>query len=93
MPGFIFDNVMDQLVMPKLLKGVTEWAPVDDVPLHNLVLPWLPHLGLRVGGLLEDARRKLRSMLRAWTVQDGVPDGLIVWRDVSTIPHWSRRRF
>src|ERR1700733_2607571 len=65
MPAFIFDNVMDQLVMPKLLKGVSEWSPAEGTPLHKLVLPWLPHLGLRVSGLLDDARRKLRSILRA----------------------------
>lgn len=76
---------MDQLVMPKLLKSVTEWSQVDGVPLHNLVLPWLPHLGLRVGGLLDDARRKLRSMLRSWSVRDGVPDGLTVWKDVGIL--------
>lgn len=82
-PPFIFDNVMDQLIMPKLLKAVSDWSKKDGIPLHNLVLPWLPHVGLRMDGLLDDARRKLRAMLRSWAVTDGLPDGLIVWRDVS----------
>lgn len=68
--------------MPKLLKSVSDWSRSDGVPLHNLVLPWLPHVGLRMDTLLEDARRKLRSMLRSWTVTDGVPDGFIVWKEV-----------
>ena len=68
--------------MPKLLKAVSDWSKTDVVPLHNLVLPWLPHVGLRMDSLLDDARRKLRAMLRSWTVTDGIPDGLVVWRDV-----------
>lgn len=74
---------MDQLVMPKLLKSVAEWSPKDGVPLHGLILPWLPHVGLRIDGLLDDSRRKLRSMLRSWKVKDGMPEGIAVWKDVS----------
>jgi tuftelin-interacting protein 11 len=73
---------MDQLVMPKLLKAVSDWSLADGVPLHNIVLPWLQHVGLRMEFLLDDARRKLRSMMRSWKVLEGVPDGLLVWKDV-----------
>lgn len=83
LPPFIFDNVMDQLVMPKLLKGVADWSPKDSAPLHSLVLPWLPHVGLRIDALVDDSRRKLRSMLRSWVVKDGMPEGIVVWKDVS----------
>ena len=89
-PPFIFDNVLDQLIMPKLLKAVADWTPPrsDGVALHVIVLPWLPLVGLRMEGLLDDAKRKLRSMMRGWSVGEGVPEGLVVWKDVSLIsPH------
>jgi tuftelin-interacting protein 11 len=85
LPPFMVDNIMDQLVMPKLQKAIADWSRTDPVPLHTLVLPWLPHLGLRLNTLLDDARRKLRSFLRSWTVLDGVPPDLLVWKDVSHI--------
>jgi tuftelin-interacting protein 11 len=77
------DNIMDQLVMPKVQKAVSDWTRTDPVPLHTFVLPWLPHLGLRLDTLLDDARRRLRSFLRSWTVLEGVPLDLLVWKDVS----------
>ncbi|KAF8317597.1 TFP11-domain-containing protein [Clavulina sp. PMI_390] len=89
-PPFMFDNVMDQLVMPKLSKAVSDWSlrTAEGVPLHKLVLPWLPHVGLRMDTLLEEAKRKLKGMLKSWTVMDGVPEGLIVWREVLKTKEW-----
>lgn len=84
LPPFIRDNVLDQLILPKVHKAVTDWNPrKDTVSLHALVFPWLPHLGLRLEDVLGDARRKVKSLLRGWTAGDGVPKDLIAWKDVS----------
>ena len=89
LPPFIRDNMLDQLILPKLTKAVSEWNPKrSTVSLQTLVFPWLPHLGLRVESVLDDARRKVKSMLRAWGATDGFPRDLAVWRDVFDVAEW-----
>jgi tuftelin-interacting protein 11 len=89
LPPFIRDNFFDQLVLPKVLKAVAEWNPrKTTVSLRTLVFPWLPHVGLRVESLLEDARRKIKAVLRAWTPADDVPPDLASWREVFDAPVW-----
>jgi len=86
LPGFIRDNFFDQLVIPKLQKGIAEWSPrKSNVPLHSLIFPWLPHVGLRIEEVLGDARRKLKSQMKGWTPRDGVPLDFLVWKDVRYI--------
>ena len=85
LPPFIRDNVLDQLILPKVHQAVGDWNPrKDTIPLQSLVFPWLPHLGLRLEDVLGDARRKIKSLLRGWSVADGVPKDLAVWKDVNT---------
>lgn len=89
LPPFVRDNMLDQLILPKLAKAVSEWnSKRSTVPLQSLVFPWLPHLGLRVESVLDDARRKVKSMLRAWGATDGLPEDLAVWRDVFDGTEW-----
>ena len=89
LPPFVRDNMLDQLILPKLAKAVSEWNPKrSTVSLQSLVFPWLPHLGLRVESVLDDARRKVKSMLRAWGAADGLPKDLAVWRDVFDGAEW-----
>ena len=86
LPGFIRDNFFDQLVLPKLQKAVADWSPrKSNTPLHSLVFPWLPYVGLRIEEVLGDARRKLKSLMRGWKPTDGVPPDLLVWKDVSRV--------
>jgi hypothetical protein len=84
LPPFIRDNVLDQLVLPKVHQAVNDWNPrKDTVSLQALVFPWLPHLGLRLEDVLGDARRKVKSLLRGWSAEDEMPEDLVVWKDVS----------
>jgi tuftelin-interacting protein 11 len=84
LPPFVRDNFFDQLVLPKVQKAVADWNPKKTgTSLQKLVFPWLPHLGLRMDDLLGDAKRKVKSSLRSWKVEDGIPDDLVVWKDVS----------
>lgn len=87
LPSFIRDNVLDQLVLPKVQKGIVEWQPRSGgAALQAIVFPWLPHVGLRMEELLGEAKRKVKSLLRAWKMNDGIPQDLISWQDVSSIP-------
>ncbi|KAF9218977.1 TFP11-domain-containing protein [Gyrodon lividus] len=89
LPPFVRDNILDQLILPKLAKAVSEWnSKRSSVSLRSLVFPWLPHLGLRVEDVLDDARRKIKSTLRSWVVTDGLPRDLGVWRDVFDSDDW-----
>ncbi|KIK96718.1 hypothetical protein PAXRUDRAFT_825661 [Paxillus rubicundulus Ve08.2h10] len=89
LPPFVRDNILDQLILPKLVKAVSEWnSKRSSVSLRSLVFPWLPHLGLRVEDVLDDARRKIKSILRSWVATDSLPEDLDVWRDVFDNADW-----
>lgn len=43
LPGWIFENILDLLILPKLTLEVEEWNPLTDtVPIHTWIHPWLP---------------------------------------------------
>ena len=84
LPAFIKDNVLDQLILPKVSSAISKWSPKrDECSLQSIVFPWLPHVGLRMETFVDEARRKVKSMLRSWSVSDGVPKDLLPWKEVS----------
>lgn len=45
LPQWILDNVLDQLIMPRITAEVNNWNPVTDtVPIHLWIHPWIPIL-------------------------------------------------
>ncbi|KAF9144352.1 hypothetical protein BGX30_013060 [Mortierella sp. GBA39] len=85
LPLFMQDNIITQLVLPKLHKEIEKWSPRDSLMLHTWIHPWLPILGqTRMDQeLFGDVRRKLSSALAAWQVLD--PSALTVlspWKGV-----------
>ncbi|KAG2075749.1 TFP11-domain-containing protein [Suillus decipiens] len=89
LPPFVRDNILDQLILPKVSKAVADWSPKRSmVSLHALVFPWLPYLGLRIDGILGDAQRKIKSLLRSWVPTDGVLKDLGGWREVFDNGEW-----
>ena len=43
---WIVDNILDQLVLPRLLQEVENWNPLTDtMPIHSWLHPWLPLMG------------------------------------------------
>lgn len=47
LPPWIMDNVIDQLVLPRLTAEVTIWNPLTDTtPIHVWIHPWIPLLGI-----------------------------------------------
>ncbi|WFD32355.1 hypothetical protein MSPP1_003400 [Malassezia sp. CBS 17886] len=88
LPPFLYENILDQLVLPKLQRAVQAWSPRSATPLAVMVLPWLPLCGTRLDAVLGDARAQWRSVLSAWRVADGVPGELRRWRDVLPSRDW-----
>lgn len=71
-------------------KAITDWNPrKDEGSLHSLLFPWLPHVGPRLETVVGDARRKVKSLFRAWKVEDGVPEELMLWQNVSSMTSYS----
>lgn len=76
--------MLDQLILPKMSSAVSNWNPKKSkVSLQSIVFPWLPHLGLRIDHVTDEARRKLKGILRSWSVEDDIPEDLLGWKDVS----------
>ena len=45
-PPWILDNILQQLVMPRIQHTADEWNPLTDtIPVHTWLHPWLPQLG------------------------------------------------
>ncbi|KAH6915899.1 Sip1/TFIP11 interacting protein [Coprinopsis sp. MPI-PUGE-AT-0042] len=89
LPRFIRENMLDQLFLPKVQKAVADWNPRrSKVSLHSIVFPWLPHIGLRLDTVLDDARRKVKSVLKSWSVGDSKPGDLQAWKEVFDKGEW-----
>lgn len=95
LPTFIQDNVLDQLILPKIAATVSAWNPKrDSVSLHAIVFPWLPHVGLRMEEFVDAGRRKVKSLLRSWMANEGVPKDLRPWREVrAELPYGHPTRY
>ncbi|KJA28197.1 hypothetical protein HYPSUDRAFT_34579 [Hypholoma sublateritium FD-334 SS-4] len=89
LPPFIRDNLLDQLVLPKVQKSVANWsAQKSKVSLQAVVFPWLPHVGLRLEDVVGDARRKIKNLLRSWTADEPIPADLLAWKGVFDKTEW-----
>ncbi|KAJ7574532.1 GC-rich sequence DNA-binding factor-like protein-domain-containing protein [Mycena floridula] len=85
LPPFIRDNLLDQLILPKVQKAVADWNLKQGTWLQSIIFPWLLHLGPRMDQVLGDAKRKIKSAFRAWTVGSDIPmggtEGLREWKE------------
>ncbi|PKI85823.1 hypothetical protein MVES1_000312 [Malassezia vespertilionis] len=87
-PAFLYDNIWDQLILPKLQRAVHAWAPTKaTVPLHMLVVPWLPLAGARLDAILADARRQWQRVLATWPIHTA-PAALLHWKGVFAARDW-----
>ncbi|XP_062823127.1 tuftelin-interacting protein 11 [Anolis carolinensis] len=89
-PVWIMDNILDQLVFPKLQKEVEGWNPLTDtVPIHAWVHPWLPLMRSRLEPLYAPIRSKLASALQKWHPSDASAKLILQpWKDVFTPGSW-----
>ncbi|GAA5976090.1 hypothetical protein JCM10908_005383 [Rhodotorula pacifica] len=93
LPAFVRDNILDQLILPKVSSAIADWSPSaakrESAPqLHTLVFPWLEHAGERMEMVMDESKRKIRAWLKAWKARDGVPKGIAAWRDAFSKSDW-----
>jgi tuftelin-interacting protein 11 len=95
-PPFVYANVLDQLVVPKVGLALKQWKPrssrrhagsEQDGKFPWWLFTWLPYLDERhtnprqPTGLMSDAKRKFRSVLDTWSLRKGLIDRIEIWRD------------
>lgn len=95
-PPFVFANLLDQVVVPKLSGALKAWKPrssrrhpssQQDGRLPWWLFTWLQYLDERhtnpkqPTGLMSDTKRKFRVVLDSWSLRKGLINGLDVWRD------------
>jgi tuftelin-interacting protein 11 len=94
LPAFVYSNLLDQQIVPKLSEALSSWNPrkrrhhhkssASDAP-HIWLFPWLPllpsyHLDPKSStGLLVDAKRKFRRVLDTCDITTVLP-GLNAWK-------------
>lgn len=93
LPSFVYTNVLDQLIVPKLSGALKGWKPRSSRrQSQNSRFPWwlftwLQYLDERhtnprhATGLLSDAKRKFRVVLDTWDLHKGLIGGIELWRD------------
>ena len=71
-PDWLFDNILEQIIIPSLQKEVEEWNPLTDtVPIHSWLHPWLPLMGDRsLEHIYDPIRHKLSTALTNWHPSD-----------------------
>lgn len=86
LPVFIYDNIIDQLIMPKLTREVNSWNPNSDTQMiHQWLHPWLPLLRERMEPLHLTIRQKFRSSLQRWDpIDTSAFDIIEPWNNVCT---------
>lgn len=97
LPRFISDNILDQLILPKVHKAISDWVPTrasqkaaskNSTSLHHIVFPWLQHAASRSDTLIDEAKRRVRGLPKNWRPKDGLPEDLAPWRDVIAPAEW-----
>lgn len=88
LPRFIHENIIHQLILPKISRAVSDWNPrTDPIMIHTWIHPWFPTLkAWRLAELFTHIRHKLSVVLRQWHPSDESALHIISpWKDVWTI--------
>lgn len=71
LPPWVLENILDQLVLPRLLQEVESWNPLTDTtPIHCWLHPWLPLMGDKLEPLYAPIRHKIANALTNWHPSD-----------------------
>ncbi|KAK4510637.1 uncharacterized protein ATC70_005069 [Mucor velutinosus] len=87
LPRFIHENIIHQLILPKISRAVSDWNPrTDPIMIHTWIHPWFPTLkAWRLAELFTHIRHKLSVVLRQWHPSDESALHIISpWKDVWT---------
>jgi tuftelin-interacting protein 11 len=88
--GGLVDNVLDQLVLPKLRNAIEQWNPRrETIPIHHWTHPWLPVVSGRLDSLLPVIKHKLSTVLVDWQPADASAHVVLApWRAVFSKALW-----
>ncbi|KAI8351180.1 GC-rich sequence DNA-binding factor-like protein-domain-containing protein [Blakeslea trispora] len=87
LPRYIYENIIHQLILPKLGRAVSEWNPrTDPVMINSWIHPWFPVLkAWRLSELFSSIRQKMAVVMRQWHPSDESALHIIApWKDVWT---------
>ena len=72
LPNWILTNIVEQIILPKLLKETEEWNPLTDtIAIHVWIHPWLPLMKDRLDmDIFPTIRFKLANALTNWHPSD-----------------------
>ncbi|KAJ3202135.1 hypothetical protein HDU67_000761 [Dinochytrium kinnereticum] len=74
LPPWLYANIINQLVMPKLRAEMDDWNPKRDYSLiHTWLFPWLPVLGDIFNEFFEPVQQKFAIMFSEWFPEDKEP--------------------
>jgi tuftelin-interacting protein 11 len=66
-PRWMFSNLVHQVILPKLVKGIDDWTFKTLGPkMHSFVFPWLPVLESEIEDLYPECRRKIHHWYQKW---------------------------
>jgi tuftelin-interacting protein 11 len=96
-PAFVYSNILNQVVVPKLSAAIKEWKPRNsrrhpETPQNSSRFPWWLFTWLQyldehhtnpkhATGLLSDVRRKFRVVLDTWDLRKGLLNGVDLWKE------------
>ena len=90
LPPSMIDNILDNVIMPKLTQEVESWNPLTDTqPIHQWIHPWLPLMSKRLDLLYAPIRHKLSKALTNWHPSDNSARAILLpWRTVFSSSSW-----
>uniref|UniRef100_A0A915E515 G-patch domain-containing protein n=1 Tax=Ditylenchus dipsaci TaxID=166011 RepID=A0A915E515_9BILA len=84
LPQWIGENLLEQVIIPRIKDQVDLWDPVtDNIPIDSWLLPWQPVLGDRLLLVYPIIRQKLGKGLKNWIPGDrSAIESIRPWKDV-----------
>uniref|UniRef100_A0A914X3D0 G-patch domain-containing protein n=1 Tax=Plectus sambesii TaxID=2011161 RepID=A0A914X3D0_9BILA len=84
LPKWIVENLLEQIILPRLHEHVEMWNPMTDrVPIHKWLHPWLQVMGDRLQPVYPPIRHKLGKALTQWHPSDNSAKFILQpWKDV-----------
>ncbi|KAI1720968.1 GC-rich sequence DNA-binding factor-like protein domain-containing protein [Ditylenchus destructor] len=88
LPKWIGENLLEQVLVPRIKDEVEKWNPgFDTIPIDLWLLPWHNIIGERLVLVYSTVRHKLGKALRNWAPETGdgsAMKGIRQWKDVFT---------
>lgn len=94
LPQYLWDNILDQILLPKLKRAVDGWDHTHRVSLHHILFPWLPVLGDRIDEVMSEGKRSMRSMIKVHSMgksrdrDERLASDLTQWREFYSKSEW-----